>query len=187
MNLLDYIIILLMIYLIIRGIMRGIIREIFSLAGIILGIFLGNLLQPWVTGLLRPSLPDTGSLPLISFAFIFAVILILCNLIGWSINLLSKKVFMGWLDRTIGACLAAAKGIIITYLVIVLLTFFMPAKTPLIAGSKLAPWVIRSYQHMTSIISPDHYKNWKKRILGEDKKTVESVSGGIINLAQYHE
>jgi len=187
MNLLDYIIIVAMISLIIQGIMRGIIREVFSLIGIILGIFLGNLFQPWVTGLLRSSLPDTGYLPLISFAFIFAIILIICNLIGWSINLLSKKIFMGWLDRTLGACFATAKGIIIIYLVIVLLTFFIPAKTPLIAGSKLAPWVIRSYQYMISIISPDHYENWKKRILGEDKKTVERVSGGIINLAQYHE
>jgi membrane protein required for colicin V production len=187
MNLLDYVIIVAMISLIIQGIMRGIIREVCSLVGIILGILIGNLLQPWLTDLLRPSLPSTEYLPLISFAFIFAVILILCNLIGWLINLLSKRIFLRWLDRTLGGCLAVAKGIIITYLVIIIVTFFVPAKTPLIAGSKLAPWVIRSYQYMTSIISPDHYQNWKKRILGEDKKTDERVSGEVINLAQYHE
>ena len=187
MNLLDYIIIVAMIYLIIKGIMRGFLREIFSLAGVILGICLGNFFQPWVTDLLRPSLPSTEYLPLISFALIFAVILILFNLIGWVINLLSKKVFLGWLDRTLGACLAIAKGVIVTYLVIVMLTFFIPAKTPLIAGSKVAPSIIRSYQSMISIISPDHYQNWKRRIVGERKKTGEIVSGKSNDMAEHHE
>jgi membrane protein required for colicin V production len=187
MNLLDYIIIIAMVYLLVKGAMRGIIREICSLIGVILGICLGNIFQPRVADLLRPSLPSTGYLPLISFAVIFAVILILCNLIGWAINLSSKKVFLGWLDRTLGAFLAIIKGVIVTYLVIVMLTFFIPTQTPLIGGSKLAPWIIRSYQSMISIISPDHYKNWKKRIVGEQKKTGEIVSGENKDMAEHHE
>jgi membrane protein required for colicin V production len=187
MNLLDYIIIAAMIYLIIRGIMRGFVREICSLVGVIIGIVLGNLFQPRVSDLLRPSLPSTEFLPLIGFAVIFAVTLILFNLIGWIINLSTKKIFLGWLDRTIGACLAIVKGLIVTYLVIVMLTFFIPTQTPLIGGSKLAPWIIRSYQSMIGIISPDHYKNWKKRIVGEQKKKDESVSGEKKDSAEHHE
>jgi len=187
MNLLDYIIIAVMIYLIIKGIMRGFVREICSLTGVILGICLGNLFQPWVTDLLRPSLPSTEYLPLISFAVIFAVILILFNLIGWIINLSSKKIFLGWLDRTLGAFLAIVKGVIVAYLVIVMLTFYIPTQTPLIGGSTLAPWIIRSYQSMISILSPDYYKNWKKRIVGERKKTGEIVSGENKDMAEHHE
>ena len=92
-----------MIYLLVKGLLRGFIREISSLAGIILGIWLGNLYQPRVTDLLRSYLPFTENIPLISFALIFAAILILFNLLGWIIKLLFKKIFLGWLDRTLGA------------------------------------------------------------------------------------
>jgi membrane protein required for colicin V production len=187
MNFLDYIIIIGMIYLIVKGIMLGFIREICSLAGVVLGIFLGNLLQPWVTGLLRPSLPSVEFLSLISFGLIFAVILILFNLIGWIISLSAKKIFLGWLDRTLGVFLAIVKGVIITYLVIVILTFYIFPGEPLMAESKLSPWVIRSYQNMIKVISPDSYQNLKKKIIGERKKTGEIKSGKDKDIAQRHE
>ena len=187
MNILDYIIIIAMIYLIVKGILRGFIREISSLAGIILGIWLGNLFQPRVTELLRPYLPFTENIPLISFALIFVAIILLFNLLGWIIRLLFKKVFLGWLDRSLGASLAITKGIIITYLVIVMLTFFIPTQTPLIAGSKLAPWIIRSYQTMINFISPDHDQNWKRKIVGEQKKIREIISEKIGGITEDHE
>ena len=176
MNLLDYIIIITMIYLIVKGILRGFIREIASLMGIILGIWLANLFQPQMTDLLKSYLPFARYLPLISFAIIFAAVLISCNILGWALKLLFKKILLGWVDRSLGALLAVAKGVIITYLIIVMLTFFLPAKTPLIAGSELAPWIIKSYQSMISLISPDHYQNWKRKIMGEKKKM-----GGIMS------
>ena len=116
MNLLDIIIIVTMIYLIVKGILRGFFREIASLVGIILGIWLANHYQPQMTDFLRSYLPSTRFLPLISFAVIFASILVICNLLGLILKQLFKKVFLGWLDRTLGAGLAIVKGVIITYL-----------------------------------------------------------------------
>jgi len=87
------------------------------------------------------------------------------------LKLLFSKAFLGCLDRTLGVCLALAKGVVLIYLVIVILVFFMPAKTPLIAQSKLAPWIIVSYQSMIKVISPAQYENWKKRLFGEEKGT----------------
>jgi membrane protein required for colicin V production len=170
MNLLDIIIIVTMIFLLVKGIFRGFIREIASLAGIILGIWLANHFQPEMTDFLRTYLPTSQYLPLISFAIIFAFLLVLCNLIGWGLNIFFKKTFFGWVDKTLGGWLAITKGVILTYLIIVLLTFYLPTKTPLIAESKLAPLIIRSYQSMIRLISPDHYENWKKRILGDNEE-----------------
>jgi len=61
------------------------------------------------------------------------------------------------------------KGVIITYLVIVILTFFLPTQTPLIAQSKTAPWIISSYQTMTRLIAPDHYEEWRKRLMASKR------------------
>jgi membrane protein required for colicin V production len=159
-----------MLFLVVRGIFRGFFREIGSLAGVILGIWLANLYQPQMTAYLKQYLPSTVFLPIISFAVIFVLILIFCNVAGWVLKLLFKKAFLGWADRTLGAGFAILKGIILTYLVIVLLTFFVPSKAPLIAGSRLAPLIIASYQSMVGIVSPDSYQRLKKKFLGNTRR-----------------
>ncbi len=178
MNLLDMIILAAMIFLVIRGIFRGFFMEIASLAGVVLGILLGLHLYPQMTGLLKPHLPsfDVFTLQLISFAAIFAAILILSNLTGWGLKTLSKKTFLGWTDKGLGAGLAVLKGILISYLAIVILTFFVPSKAPLVAKSKLAPLIITSYQSIVGFISPNSYQNWKSRFMEQKKKINKVVS-----------
>lgn len=176
MNLLDYIIIVTLVFLTIKGILRGFIREVSSLAGVILGIWLANLFQPKLTAILSGYIPGFRFIHLISFTVIFAVVLILCNIIGWAIRLLFKKVFLGWFDKLMGALFAILKTIIITYLVIVLLTFFIPTRSPLITQSVLAPWIIKSYQSVTNLVSPQHYEKWRKRMLSKTTKINEIIS-----------
>jgi len=159
-----------MIFFIVKGVFRGFIREVASLSGIILGIWLANQFQPQVTTYLKPYLPATSYLPLISFAAIFIFILIVCNVLGWALKLFFSKIFLGWLDKTLGAGLAVLKGVILTYLVIVLLTFFLPSSTPLIAGSVLRPWIIESYRSVVGLISPDHYEKWKEAFVGKARE-----------------
>jgi membrane protein required for colicin V production len=169
MNLLDLIIIATMVFLVIRGVFRGFFKEVGSLAGVILGIWLANLYHPHMTAYLKEYLPFTALLPFISFAAIFALVLVSCNVAGWGLKMLVKKAFLGWADKSLGAGFAVLKGIILTYLVIVLLTFLVPSRTPLIAESKLAPLIISSYQSMVSIISPGSYQEWKRKILAHTK------------------
>jgi len=171
MNLLDLVILCTMIFLVVKGLLRGFIKEMASLAGVVLGILSANWFQPQMTAYLRTYLPDTSLLPLLSFTAIFACVLILCNLLGGTLKFLFQKAFLGWLDRTLGVGLAITKGVIITYLAIVLLTFFLPTKTPLIARSKFAPWIIKSYQGMIRLVLPNHYLEWKERIMGKASET----------------
>jgi membrane protein required for colicin V production len=176
MNLLDIVIICAMVLLIVKGLLRGFIRETASLAGVVLGILLGHHFQPQLSAYLKSYLPETSLLPVISFTVIFGAALISSNLVGYLLKLLFEKSFLGWLDRALGVGLAMTKGIILTYLAIVLLTFFVPAKAPLIARSKLAPWIVVSYQSMVRLISPEHYERWKTKILGETPRREKTVS-----------
>ena len=82
MNILDIIIIAAAIFFLIRGIFRGIFREIGSLAGVILGIWLANVYHLQMAGFLKSFITSGKYLPLISFALIFLVVLVLCNA-GW--------------------------------------------------------------------------------------------------------
>jgi membrane protein required for colicin V production len=176
MNLLDIIILSTMGFLILKGLMRGFLREVASLAGVIAGIFLANFFQPQMTKYLDSYLPSMDVLPLISFGGIFLIVMLLSSILGWVLKFMFWKVLKGWSGRIIGAGLATIKGLILIYLVIILLFFFLPAKTPLIATSKLAPSIISSYQGMVGLISPDFYEKWKKKIMGKKKKMDEVLS-----------
>jgi len=181
MNLLDIAIIVIMIFFVVRGIFRGFFMEIASLAGVILGIVLGFRLHPRMTGILRPYLLsfDDFTLQLISFALIFTIVLLLCNLTGWIIKFILNKTSLGWADRGLGAGLSVLKGIIVVYVLMVILTFFLPSQAPLVARSQLAPWIIRSYQSIASLISPDFYQKWKHKFMEQKKQINQVVSKKI--------
>ena len=179
MNLLDVLIIAFVVFLIVRGIFRGFIREVGSLAGVILGIWLGSVYQSQMTHFLKSFLPAGKFLPLISFALVFLIVLVLCNVIAWLLQKFIRKVLLGWADRVLGVALAVLKGVIITYFAIVLLTFFVPSKSEFIAGSRLAPTIISSYQSMVGLISPEAYQNLKKKFIGQKEKISKVLSEKI--------
>jgi len=167
MNPLDLIILAAMVFFIVRAIFRGFFREIGSLAGIVFGIWLAAVYHPQVTAYLKQYVPAGKLLPLIGFALIFAAVVVLCNLAGWGMKTIMKKLLFGWADRGLGVGLAILKGILVAYLVIVLMTFYVPSQAPLIAESKLAPLIIRSYHSLMGLGSPASYQNWKRKFLGE--------------------
>ena len=106
---------------------------------------------------------------------LLAIVLVLCNLAGLALKMMMKRLLFGWADRGLGVTFAVFKGIILTYLVIVLLTVFMPSKAPLMAKSKLAPLIISSYQSMVGLTSPGSFEKWKQKVLGGKKETDGAV------------
>jgi len=178
MNILDLIILGLMTFFLIKGIFRGFFREVSSLAGVIFGFLVGNHYYRPMANLLTDHIPFEKFLPLISFIVLFIVVLIVFNLFGLLLHHLFKRLFIGWFDRGFGVAFALTKGIIISYLLIVLLIMFVPSTNPLIAKSKTAPLVKLSFESMRSLISPDLYKTWKRRISKESEKVGKVISEG---------
>jgi len=178
MNILDIIIAGLIAFFLIKGIFRGFFREIASLGGVIFGILAGNRYHPQMADCLKNYLPLEKYLPLVSFIILFIGVMIGFYLLGLLLHRLFKTLLIGWFDRTLGICFALIKGVIISYLLIVLLTFFVPSSSPLIAKSKCARFVIISYQSMARLISPDIYQQWKEKLLNESKKLEKMISGG---------
>ena len=176
MNLLDIIIACILVFFVVRGIMRGFIKETASLVGVVLGILLAIRFQPRVAAIFKASFPSIPLVELVSFAAIFFCVLVLCNLLGWGLKFLFKKALLGWVDRTLGLGLAVIKGVIITYIGIVLLTFSPLAGAPLIVNSKLAPMIITSYQSMVNLISPEYYNELRKRFTEKKRELGEIVT-----------
>ena len=178
MNILDYIILGLIAFFVIKGIFRGFFREISSLAGIIFGILISNHYHLQIANFLTAYIPLEKALPIISFLTLFVVVVVVFNLFGILLHHLFKKLLVSWLDRGLGIGLALIKGIIFSYLLIVLLTFFIPSKSPLITKSTTARMVTVTYQSMSRLISPNLYEAWKKKIYEESKKVGKIISEG---------
>ena len=166
MNLLDIIIVIILVFLVVKGIYKGFFRETASLAGIILGILLGKFFLPETTGLLKSLLPSLSPLlhQIIGFTAVLILIMVICNLLGWALNRLAKKVLLGWLDRTLGALLSIVKGMIVIYLMIIFLTMFLPGRAPIIAESKLALIITSACQSIVRNISPDTLEKLKRNL-----------------------
>ncbi len=169
MNWLDMIIMGVMLFFLIRGIYRGFFRELCSLLGVVVGIWLANSWQPELTLYLKKYTGQFFLLPLVSFAAIFIVVVTLANIAGWALKAAFQKASMGWVDRSMAVSIALLKGLVVTYLFIVLLIFCLPAKSSVIAGSKFTPWIVSSYQRVVGLLSPDFYGKWKKKFLGQEE------------------
>ncbi len=160
--------------------------EIASFTGVILGLILGLRLHPMMMDFIKPYLPrvDVFTLQLISFALVFAIVLILCNFSGWLLRIIFKKTSLGWADKCLGAGLAVVKGILICYLAIVLLTFVVPSRAPLVANSKLAHLIISSYQNIIRVASPTFYHRSKNKFMEQKDKIGNAVSKKIDDLTE---
>ncbi len=177
MNLLDIIIILALTICFIRGIIRGFLKEFISLAGVIISIFIANYYQPQASAYLTMILPKGKFIPLISFFGLFIFSYIAWSIIAWAIKILFiEGGASNALSRFFGAIFGTLKALIVIYLVIILLTFFIPSKTPLIAKSKLAPIVIKSYQKIIIPISPSSFKRFKQKFKVKMKKIKKKIS-----------
>jgi membrane protein required for colicin V production len=179
MSILDIIIIAAVIFFLVRGIYRGLVREVGSLAGVILGIWLGNLYHPEVAIFLKEVLPPGKYIPIVAFALIFLVILVLCNLLGWLFKKFFQKIFLGWVDRILGAGLALLKSLVLCYLLIVLITFLAPRDSTIIKDSRLAPVIISSYQAMIKRI-PSSSQEKLKDSFEQKKEDLQQIFKGNI-------
>lgn len=178
MNLLDGIILAVAAFFVVRGIFRGFFRELGSIVGVVGGIWLGIRYHVALSAYLGRYLPAGKYLPLVSFGILFVACLLACSLAGWSLKVLLAKVTLGWLDRFLGAGLAAIKALVVTYMGIVLLTFFVPSQTPLLTTSRLAPLVIHSYQTLLKAVMPEYLSGARSNTAGAPPEGPGGPSGG---------
>jgi len=173
MNILDIGIIAITAFFVGRGIFRGFFREAGSIGGLILGILAGSTYYNIIAGYIVSyvDIPWRDALSFICFALIFIVVMTACVLIGRGLQWFAKAVLFGWVDRGLGAILALVKAVLICYLIILMITFFLPAQQPIIVKSKLAPAMISLYQ--AGGIPSDTYEKWKHKFFDIVSKTVK--------------
>jgi len=164
MNTLDTIVLVIFGYCVIRGFFRGIIKEISSIVGVICGYYgaytyygqVAEMFQHWVT--------NPGYAKIIGFVIVFCGIFIAVNIVGLIIRYFMNVSFLGWIDRIFGFAFGTAKAILITSILLVMLTAFLPKGAPLIRDSVTAPYISRVSEWISMMISQEMKFEYEQKI-----------------------
>lgn len=126
-----------------KGFKDGLVLELFSFLALILAFIGGFKLLHIVMEFMREEWDINGSwLPLISFIFIFVVIIVLTNMAGKAISGVINLTFLGVLDKLGGAVLAVFKWALgISVILWVLNRFNMEIPSEWIENSLLYPYL----------------------------------------------
>jgi len=135
MNLLDYVLIIILGYCLVRGIFRGLIKELSAIVGVLGGFYAAYSYYPRAAHYLAHWFANPGYLKIISFFIVFAMVFWVVSLVGVILKYLMNIAFLGWTDRICGAIFGALKGLLITIVLIVVLTAFLPQNANIIKNS----------------------------------------------------
>ncbi|MGZ6195240.1 MAG: CvpA family protein [Candidatus Binataceae bacterium] len=126
---------------------RGILRIASSLIALVAAFYFAALYYQAVGGYLARAFsmrPASGAT--LGYIVIFLAVMIVVAWGGDKLALLIRAVHMTWADRLGGAVVGAALGALLAGLVVVVATVTLPAGTPMIRDSQLAPRVL-DYSH----------------------------------------
>jgi membrane protein required for colicin V production len=95
------------------GFWRGFVRVVIALAAWVFGV-IAALRFSWTVG---PMLPEFGETPatryVIAFAIILVTVLIAGAILGWALARAVRAIGLGFIDRTLGALVGIARGVLI--------------------------------------------------------------------------
>jgi membrane protein required for colicin V production len=163
MNLLDLGIIIILFLVALRGYYRGLLQEISVVVGLVVGLVfaahyylsLARLVSQWI------------HTPLYSRVISFLVILVLAYwLIRIAGNLLHRFlsfIYLGSLDRLLGAAFGVLKGAVILGFLLTIITISVPKDSKLLQESFSAPFLKMMYNQALLLLPPDFKQQVKER------------------------
>lgn len=118
----------------------GLVREVFALGALLIGLFGAVLLSRAFAPVLPELFGSAAVTQIIFFLICFLVLHVFISLIGAVISRFLRSAKLGALDHLLGFLFGVARGTVLAILLIVGLTFVLPARHSLFAGSRGCAW-----------------------------------------------
>lgn len=166
MNFFDLGVLIIVGFCIVRGGFKGLVREISGIVGVVVGFYGANTYYPQLMPYLDSWISSPQLQKLVCFFLLFCLILIAVGLVAALIHKLLKIVFLGWVNRTFGVIFGAAKGILITTVLFIMITSFVPNGGNYMAASRTAPYLAQVADALTLFISRNIKIDFSKELEG---------------------
>lgn len=186
MNGLDYILLTILLLSTVVGLLRGLIRSVTSIAVLVLGVAGATLLGPSVAPLFESSVDSAAARTVIGYFTVFAVVWIVLRVIAWIITKALESLKLSWANRLGGAGFGLLRGIVLSAMLIMLLTFAMEAGHPFLKQSTLRGPLDHVVGLLTAMLPDDVGRdlNKRRRSLGEAFSVGRDQLSGFKDLAQ---
>jgi membrane protein required for colicin V production len=169
MNPFDILIAVIIGFCLIRGIFRGLVKELSSLVGVMAGFYAAYSYYTPLAKLLSKYLSFAAHSQITSFLLIFCVVFIIISILGVIIKYLSSISSLGWVDRICGAGFGLIKGLLITFVLFIAFTTFLPKNNTIMEKSLLAPHLSYVPAKMIKVVNQDMKQEFMKNIEGLKK------------------
>ncbi len=142
MNFIDMAIAVAMGACIILSTTKGAIRQIFSIFSIVAGYFIASRNYGSVASIFPSQVFPASFSNIFGFVIVFIFFVFIIKFAGKYLEKIFDKLSLGPIDHILGAALGIVKGALLSCIIILILTAFLPSKNPALAESKLCPYVL---------------------------------------------
>jgi membrane protein required for colicin V production len=140
-KLLDILLILVVAFSVVTGFTAGFARVGIGFAATVMGILAGFWFYGIPAGWLSEYLGRGAAANLLGFFLVFAVFVILGNIVGTLLSRMFKWAGLTWLDRCIGAGFGFLRGMVLVVAVVTVITAFAPnPPPPFMVNSRIMPY-----------------------------------------------
>lgn len=137
MGVIDWLILLILLAFTIWGIRRGFVAMLVQLAGVVLTFFLISHYYPLVANQLMAKYSLSKVLASIaSIVLIMVLIVVITKIVIWGMNRFLKLIRLSGLNRSIGAVIGFANGLLLVIILTVVLDYMPRLSNPLKDGGK---------------------------------------------------
>ncbi len=177
MNYLDIVIAIPLLYGLIKGFTNGLIKEITGLLGLIIGVYVALNFSSY----LHPKFEEVLGgyeqfIPIISFATLFIVSVLMIKILGYIIDKLTKALALGFVSRILGAIFGFLKVVVIfSFLLAIVSDYDLIDKNTQDESVLLKP-----IQEVSDLITPEINKH-KNTILDKVEESADEVKNKLNN------
>ena len=156
MNWLDIVLGAVLVASIVSGFMKGFARTVVGITATILGFLLALWFYSAAGDVYAEYVSSRAIANLLGFITVSALVIIAGALIGKLLAMLFKWVGLSWLDRTLGACFGAIRGLLAAVVIVMVLMAFSTKPPPRsVVNSTIAPYVIEAARVFSNIAPQD--------------------------------
>jgi uncharacterized membrane protein required for colicin V production len=160
------------------GLGRGALRMLTSVLSLLAAIYLASVYYPPLGALAARQLKVNAELAaVIGYVVVFVVVVAAVEAAGQIVDRLVRTIHLSWINRLAGAAVGAALGLLVTGLGLMLMTAVLPAGTPLLRNSQLAPSTLAFAQSLIGFIPPELKQTYETKRLQLERYWVEHALG----------
>ena len=158
MNLFDVLILGIVNFCLIRGILRGLIKEGVAFIGVFVGFCAASYHYAWIAELLSNWISNEIYFRILGFLSVFFGIVIITNVLIPTIKYMLGIDFIRGVDRSFGGGVGITKGFLVSCMMLIIFTAFLPKGTSIIADSRISRHLTRISEKII-LMSPKEMKH----------------------------